>query len=308
MPFNFLKRYSERKIRIIIYEILFGNRSLHYQREWVEETKTWVVYSYGCYSPFERVDRDECQLSPKNGPSVAAFWGMWIDVRYTESLPILYGSNEFRFAYHEDTCNTFPAQIPSLGLSAIRRLTFWWRLEDNIQPHMSRNNKARYDSLWNALRTKFSLSHIRIYIDCPNLGSWDKMPKRVSENNKNNYIQHAWLDGIEAMVEANEDLEVFEVHFYHAVYRVLKEKVKPWLEDMENKRRGRNSAVKYKAYKCGTTTIKRQVCFGTGSGYNTDISDGSSKIDLKHPMSIPNAFWMRKFKEEKEMRLMKQEK
>lgn len=180
--------------------------------------------------------------------------------RYTESLPIFYGSNEFRFAYQEDICNAFPARIPSLGLPAIRRLTLWWGLENNIQPHMSRTNKARYDSLWNALRTTFSLLHIRIYIDCPNLGAWDKMPKGVSENNKNNYIQHAWLDGVEAMVEANEDLEVLEVHFYHAVYRVLKEKVKPWLGDTANKRRGGNSAVKYKAYKCGTTTIKRQVC------------------------------------------------
>lgn len=30
--------------------------------------------------------------------------------------------------------------------------------------------------------------------------------------------------------------------------------------------------------------------FGTGGGYVTDISDGSSNIDLKHSMSIPNAF------------------
>ncbi|KAJ5751681.1 hypothetical protein N7520_008598 [Penicillium odoratum] len=301
MPFDFLKRYIERRvksnkhpasnvhqkklypcqssinsqsqsifftlppeIRIIIYELLFGNRSLHYQCDWVEETRNWVIYSY------------------------------------TESLPILYGSNEFRFKHQKDTCNTFPAQIPSLGLPAIRRLTFWWSLETDIQPHMSRHNKAKYDSLWNAPGTTFSLSHIRIYIDCPSLRSLAKMPKGVSENAKNSYIQHAWLDGIEAMVEANEDLEVFEVHFYTGVYQVLKEKVKPWLGEMENKRKVQNSAVKYKAYKCRTTTIKRQACFGTGAGggYDTDISDGSSHIGLEHPMTIPNAFWMRKIKEQ----------
>ncbi|KAJ5947145.1 hypothetical protein N7466_000160 [Penicillium verhagenii] len=133
------------------------------------------------------------------------------------------------------------------------------------------------------------------------------MPRGVSENDRNNYIQHAWLDGIEAMVEANENLEVFEVHFYTAVYQVLREKVKPWLGEMENKRKVQNSAVKYKAYKCRTTTIKRQSCFGTGGGYDTDISDGSSRIGLKDRMSLPNAFWMRKFKEEKEKRLMKEQ-
>lgn len=134
------------------------------------------------------------------------------------------------------------------------------------------------------------------------------MPKKLSENDKNIYIQHAWLDEMQTMIEANEDLEVFEVHFYHAVYQVLKEKVKPWLGEMENRRRELNSAVKYKAYKCGTTTIKRQVCFGPGSGYNTDISDGSSKIGPEHSTSIPNAFWMKKIKEERETRLMKEQK
>ncbi|KAJ5933734.1 hypothetical protein N7454_006063 [Penicillium verhagenii] len=353
MPFDFLKRYMERRvksnnhpatnvlqkkpypcqssinsqsqsifftippeIRIIIYELLFGNRSLHYQCDWVEETRNWVVYSYGCYSQSERVDWDFCPADGSHAPSNAVYWGMWTDVGflfscwkvYTESLPILYGSNEFRFKNQKDICNTFPAQIPFLGLPTIRRLTFWWSLEIDIQPHISRHNKAKYDSLWNALGTTFSLSHIRIYIDCPSLGSLAKMPKGVSENDKNNYIQHAWLDGIEAMVEANEDLEVFEVHFYTGVYQVLKERVKPWLGEMENKRKVQNSAVKYKAYKCRTTTIKRQACFGTGvgGGYDTDISDGSSHIGLEHRMTIPNAFWMRKIKEQKEKRLMEE--
>ncbi|KAJ5648411.1 hypothetical protein N7490_004783 [Penicillium lividum] len=161
----------------------------------------------------------------------------------------------------------------------------------DAQPHMSRQSKAKYDELWNALGTTFtSLTHIRIYIDTPRLAELLKMPRGSSENDKTSYIQHAWLDGIQAMVDANDNLQVFEVHFYTKVYGILRAKVKPWLGEMEKQRRVKNSGVKYKAYKTRSQDIK------WGSGCGTDISDGSSHIDIHHPMTQESSFWARKRK------------
>ena len=38
------------------------------------------------------------------------------------------------------------------------------------------------------------------------------------------------------MVEATNDLDVLEVHFYVKLYRILRERVKPWLKEKEEER------------------------------------------------------------------------
>lgn len=66
-----------------------------------------------------------------------------------ECLPILY-ANEFRFSKQRELCITFPNQVPAAGLASVRRITLWWTLGNDLQPHMSLQNKANYDLLWSA--------------------------------------------------------------------------------------------------------------------------------------------------------------
>ncbi|KAJ5438043.1 uncharacterized protein N7458_009041 [Penicillium daleae] len=221
--------------------------------------------------------------------------------RYVESLPILYG-NEFRFLKRRELCTTFPNQVPATGLSSIRRVTLWWTLGADIQPHTSLQNKARYDLLWSALRSKYTaLTHIRIFIDSAYLPPMKDTSRGITGDaqiEKDRLFQNAWLEGLEAMVEANKDLEVFEVHFYVKVYRKLRDRVKPWLKEKEEERKVDNGAVRYKAYKCRSTAIKWQGCpDGSYDGVMTDLSDGSSKIGIEDAKSRPAEFWLKKARE-----------
>ncbi|KAJ5722287.1 hypothetical protein N7488_000322 [Penicillium malachiteum] len=65
------------EIRITIYELLFGDRPIHYERDWNETEKKWVVNSFVCFEPFERIDWDEC--AGRGGANAAKFWEMWKD-------------------------------------------------------------------------------------------------------------------------------------------------------------------------------------------------------------------------------------
>ena len=69
--------------------------------------------------------------------------------RYVECLPILY-ANEFRFSKQRELCITFPNQVPAAGLASVRRITLWWTLGNDLQLHISLQNKANYDLLWSA--------------------------------------------------------------------------------------------------------------------------------------------------------------
>lgn len=225
---------------------------------------------------------------------------------YLEGLPILYG-NEFRFSAQRELCNTFPAQMPASGLRHVRRVTLWWPLGNALQPHVSTKNRENYDSLWKALGSKYhGLTHIRIYIDSPYLAGMVRMPRGFPGNIKPGdaefdqvqLIQSAWLEGIEAMIKENTDLAFFEVYFYTKVYQVLRKRVKPFLNQMQEDRGG-NKPVSYKAYKCRSTAIKRACC--AGSPENTDISDGSSHMGIEHPQSRPADWWIRKLQENKRL-------
>ncbi|KAJ5291838.1 hypothetical protein N7478_001089 [Penicillium angulare] len=184
--------------------------------------------------------------------------------RYIEGLPVLYSSNKFRLSKQRDLCSTLPAQIPILGLSSIRRLTFWWPLEPSIQPHVSRKNGKDYDTVWGVLSQKYtSLTHICIFIDCVSLAKF-QLPELFGEGEeaKEKYIQDKWLDGMEKMIEGKKSLEVFELHLDSAVYRVLRSRVKYWLKEMTHQRRvkNKNKDIRYETFKCGDSTITWQGC------------------------------------------------
>lgn len=220
-----------------------------------------------------------------------------------ECLPILY-ANEFRFSKQRELCTTFPNQVPAAGLASVRRITLRWTLGTDLQPHTSVQNKAKYDSLWSALQSKYTtLTHIRIFIDSAYLAPIKDMPRGVSgdaQKKEKQLIQAAWLEGLEAMAEATKDLEVLEVHFYVKIYRILRERVKPWLKEKEEERRANNSAVRYKAYKCRSTAIKWGGCHSESyDGVLTDISDTSSHIGIEDAKSRPAEFWLKKVREAK---------
>jgi hypothetical protein len=125
----------------------------------------------------------------------------------------------------------------------------------------------------------------------------EDMPSGTSGDTvrKSQLFQNGWLEGLEAMVEANKTLEVFEVHIYVKVYRILRERIKPWLKKKEEEPQATNGAVSYKAYKCRNTAIKWQACpGGSYEGVGTDISDGSSHIGIEDAKSRPAEFWLKK--------------
>ena len=154
-------------------------------------------------------------------------------------MPILY-ANEFRFPKQRELCTTFLNQVPASGLASVRRITLWWTLGNDLQPHTSIQNKEKYDLLWSVLQFKYTaLTHIRIFIDSAYLAPINNIPGDVSGNaqeKEKQLIQDAWLEGLEAMVEANKDLEVLEVHFYVKLYRILRERVKLLLNLKRRKR------------------------------------------------------------------------
>jgi hypothetical protein len=165
-------------------------------------------------------------------------------------------------------------------------------------------NKEKYDLLWSVLQFKYTaLTYIRIFIDSAYLAPINNIPGDVSGNaqeKEKQLIQDAWLEGLEAMVEANKDLEVLEVHFYVKLYRILRERVKLWLKEKEDERRANNSSIRYKAYKCRSTAIKYGGCHGESyDGILTDISDTSSHIGIEDSKSRPAEFWLKKVREAK---------
>lgn len=129
---------------------------------------------------------------------------------------------------------TFPRQIPAQGLTSIQRLAFWWSLKRDSQPQLSRKNRNEYDQFWVTLRIKFvGLTHTRLFLDTHSLGSMKILPKEDQKR----YIQSAWLDGVESMIESNERLDVFEIHIDYWTYPFLKERIKPWLKQKEEERK-----------------------------------------------------------------------
>ncbi|KAJ5552310.1 hypothetical protein N7494_001688 [Penicillium frequentans] len=301
------------EIRIAIYQLLFGNRVLHCERDCVDgKRKKWFFYSF--------IVKDwigtTVQVGGKKGSGMRP---MNLDVssirgysthagehRYTESLPILYG-NEFRFSYARELCTTFPTQVSPSGFRHIRRVALWWTLGNDLQPHVSPENKANYDSLWRNLGNKYyGLTHIRIYIDSAYLAPMNSAGVAGdTESGRRQHMQNAWLEGIETMVKGNTDLEVFEIYFYTKVYQVLRNRVKPWLKEKEEERKPKNNAVRYKAYKCLSTTIKYAYCFSSPDGTSTDLSDGSSHIGIEDPKSTTFA-WLRERRKLKQLQKIQQ--
>lgn len=129
---------------------------------------------------------------------------------------------------------TFPRQIPAQGLASIQRLAFWWSLKRESQPQLFRKNRNEYDQFWVTLRIKFvGLIQIRLFLDTHSLGGMKTLPKDMvgkTEEDQKRYIQSAWLDGMESMIESNERLDVFEIHIDYWTYPFLKERIKPWLK------------------------------------------------------------------------------
>lgn len=327
------------ELRIAIYQLLFGNRVLHCERDCVDgKRKKWFLYSFVCFADCERLDWDDCASRGAEGQRNAtnefghffdtgllhACWRAYVipvpfhapplskimivltTDRYTESLPILYG-NEFRFSYERELCTTFPTQVSPSGFQYIRRVALWWTLGNDLQPHVSPENKANYDSLWKSLGNTYNgLTHIRIYIDSAYLAPMNSAGVAGdTESGRRQHMQNAWLEGIETMVEGNTDLEVFEIYFYTKVYQVLRNRVKPWLKEKEEERRPINNAVRYKAYKCLSTTIKYAYCFSSPDGASTDLSDGSSHIGLEDPKSTTFA-WLRERRKLKQLQKIQQ--
>ncbi|KAJ5667623.1 hypothetical protein N7507_003487 [Penicillium longicatenatum] len=304
------------EIRIEIYRLLFGNRVLHCERDWIDEKrKKWFLYAFVCFADCERLDWDDCAGRSREGQRNATNeYGLFFDTgllrtcwrAYTESLSILY-DNEFRFSHERELCTTFPNQVSSSGFQHIRRVALWWTLGNDRQPHVSPKNKDKYDSLWRSLgETYKGLTHIRIYIDSAYLAPMNSADVAGdTESTRRQHMQNAWLDGIETMVEGNNDLEVFEVYFYTKVYQVLRNRVKPWLKEKEEQRRAKNNAVRYKAYKCRSTTIKYAYCFSSPDGNSTDLSDGSSHIGIEDPKSMTFG-WLRERRKLKQRQKIQQ--
>ncbi|KAJ5673843.1 hypothetical protein N7462_009282 [Penicillium macrosclerotiorum] len=121
------------------------------------------------------------------------------------------------------------------------------------------------------------------------------MPEHAPDNEgdaKSLYIQNAWLGEMKAMVDAKENLVVFEVHLYVVVYRALKEKLKPWLMEKEKERSARNSAVRYKAYKCRSTAIKWQGCPGGSTSPTPDkVFLEACDVYFRHCHNKPYGFF-----------------
>ena len=310
------------EIRLEIYRLLFGNRVIHCERDCVDEKrKKWFLHSFVCFADCERLDWDDCAGRGREGQwNATNEYGLFFDAgllrtcwrayvippslqalklprkiipltpnRYTESFPILY-NNEFRFSHKRELRTTFPNQVSSSAFQHIRRVALWWTLGKDLQPHVSPENKVKYDSLWRTLgETYKGLTHIRIYIDSAYLAPMNSTGVAGdTEDARRQHMQNAWLEGIETMVEGNNDLEVFEVYFYTKIYQKLRKRVKPWLKEKEEQRRARNNAVSYKAYKCLSTTIKWGHC----DGASTDLSDGSSHIGIEDPKSTTYG-WIR---------------
>jgi hypothetical protein len=124
------------------------------------------------------------------------------------------------------------------------------------------------------------------------------LPKDLAkrtEVEKQRYIQSAWLEGMELMIESNERLEVFEIHIDHWTYPYLKGRIKPWLKQKEEERKisRKMDGIRYKAYKCRNSTI---IC-QRGVMDCEIISNGSSNIGIEDSRSVCNDFWRKKVKE-----------
>jgi hypothetical protein len=100
-------------------------------------------------------------------------------------------------------------------------MALWWTLGNDLQPHVSPENKANYYSLWRSLgKTYIDLTHIRKYIDSAYLASMNSADVvEDTDSGRRQHMQNAWLEGIETMVEGNNDLEDFEVYIYTKVYQ-----------------------------------------------------------------------------------------
>ncbi|KAJ5364101.1 uncharacterized protein N7496_009814 [Penicillium cataractarum] len=187
---------------------------------------------------------------------------------------------------------TFPRQVPAQGLVDIHRLTFWWSLRRDSQPHLSRKNRIQYDKFWVTLQKTFvNLTEIRVFVDTIGLADMKSIPEDMvgdTDEEKQRYIQSAWLDEMESMIEAKQKLKVFEIHIDNGVYRHVKERIQPWLKEKEEERKTERKIdrIRYKAYRCKHTNITYQ-----GVPASRPISRGSSKIGIEDSRSVPDEFW-----------------
>lgn len=67
-----------------------------------------------------------------------------------------------------------------------------------------------------------NLTEIRIFVDTLGLADMESMPEdmvRNTDEEKQRYVQFAWLQGMDSIIEAKERLEICEINIDKGVYR-----------------------------------------------------------------------------------------